>query len=310
MKTPGSFNVVASVRQRLLNLRARYPGDFNVLLTRYAAERLLYRLSISPHSPQFVLKGALLFVVWLPQWHRPTRDLDLLGFGENSVERLTNLFREICQTEVAADGLEFDPASLEVTEIREGQEYGGRRVRLLALLGNARVPVQVDVGFGDSITPGPCEIDYPTLLSDLPAPKLRAYPRETVVAEKLEAMVALGWANSRMKDFYDLLTLAQQFDFTGSLLAAAIHATFQRRKTVLPTALPPALRVEEFGRSADKITQWQAFLRRNALAEPSEDFAQAVEALQRFLALPLTAAAALERNTFSSNWSAGGPWKE
>ena len=203
MKTPGAFNVAASVRQRLLNLRVKYPGDFNVLLTRYAAERLLYRLSISPHSRQFVLKGALLFVVWLPQWHRPTRDLDLLGFGENSVERLTDLFREICQTEAVADGLEFDPASLEATEIREGQEYGGRRVRLLALLGNARVPVQVDVGFGDSITPGPCEIDYPTLLSDLPAPKLRAYPRETVVAEKLEAMVALGWANSRMKDFYD-----------------------------------------------------------------------------------------------------------
>ena len=302
-------NLTASVRQRLLNLRTKYPGAFNVLLTRYAAERLLYRLSVSPHASQFVLKGALLFAVWLPQWHRPTRDLDLLGFGENSLIRLAEMFRTICGTEVQPDGLEFDPASLEVTEIREGQEYGGQRVRLLARLGNARVPVQVDVGFGDSITPAATDVDYPTLLTDLPAPKLLAYPRETVIAEKLEAMVVLGQANTRMKDFYDLLVLARHFAFAGTMLVAAIRATFMRRQTAIPADLPTALSTEGFGIDPDKATQWKAFLRRNALTDVTDDFGQVILELQRFLEMPL-AASASGNSSFESKWVENGPWTQ
>ena len=195
-------NLAASVRQRLLN-RARERGeDFNYLLTRYANERLLFRLAESAHRDQFVLKGATLFELWHDAVHRATRDVDLLGFGEPALERMRAIFRELCIVDVEPDGLCFLETSVRAERIHDGQEYGGVRVRLAADLDGARITLQLDIGFGDAVTPGVVEAKFPTLL-DFPAPRLRTYPRETVVAEKFEAVVRLGIANTRMKDFYD-----------------------------------------------------------------------------------------------------------
>lgn len=221
------------------NLARKQHEDFQLVLTRYAIERLLYRLTRTGYAAEFVLKGAMLFRLWADQPHRPTRDLDLLGRGDPSVDRLAAVFRAVCGAAVEDDGLLFDPATVTAGKIKEDQEYEGVRVECVARLGQARIDLQVDVGFGDAVTPGPVTVQYPGLL-DLPAPELAAYPRETVVAEKFQAMVMLGIANSRMKDFFDLWVLARSFTFAGPVLAAAIRATFARRKT--PGACRPAPR--------------------------------------------------------------------
>lgn len=206
-------------------------SDFQILLTRYALERLLYRLSVSPHRDRFILKGAMLFVTWVADPFRPTRDLDLLGHGDNDAESIAETFRSICAQSVADDGVTFDVAALTAAPIREEAEYGGVRVRTTATIAGARIPIQVDIGFGDAVTPAPVDIDYPALL-DAPAPHLRAYPVETVVAEKFEALVTLGIANSRLKDFYDLWLIAQTFEFRQFALVEAVRATFERRGTL------------------------------------------------------------------------------
>src|SRR5882672_3570698 len=215
-------NIGASVRARLLDRARAERSDFQILLTRYALERLLYRLSVSPHRDRFILKGAMLFVTWVTDPFRPTRDLDLLGHGDNDAEAVAKTFRGICAHRVADDGMTFDVIALTAAPIREEVEYGGVRVRTTATIAGARIPIQVDIGFGDAITPAPVEIDYPTML-DAPAPHLRAYPVETVVAEKFEALVMLGMANSRLKDFYDLWLIAQTFEFDQSTLAEAVQ---------------------------------------------------------------------------------------
>src|ERR1700722_6118810 len=193
-------NVGASVRARLLDRAHAERSDFQILLTRYAIERPLYRLSVSGHRDRFILKGAMLFVTWVANPFRPTRDLDLLGFGDNDDQALAETFRAICSEPVAEDGVTFDAAGLQAAPIREDVEYGGVRIRTTATIAGARIPIQVDVGFGDAITPAPLEVDYPTLL-DNPAPHLWAYPVETVVAEKFEALTKMGMANSRLKGF-------------------------------------------------------------------------------------------------------------
>lgn len=197
MTGPGPRNLPASVRQRLLNLARERGEDFNFLLTAYGMERLMYRLGQSPYRRDFVLKGAMLFRAWSGATYRPTRDLDLLGRGEAAVARLVRIFEEVWQAAVPADGLELEAGSIRGEEIREAQEYGGIRIRMTALLGNARISLQVDVGFGDAVTPAAKEITIPALL-DTPAPVLYAYPPESVVAEKFQAMVTLGVANTRM----------------------------------------------------------------------------------------------------------------
>lgn len=256
-------NLSASVRQRLLNLARDRDEEFQLTLTRFGLERLLYRLSRSEHADQFLLKGAMLFAVWTEDAYRSTRDLDLAGSGESSLDHIRTLFADLCQVEVEPDGLDLSPESLRVQAIREPSDYAGVRVRLEGRMGSTRIPLQVDIGFGDVVTPEPTEITYPTLL-DLPAPTLRAYPPETVVAEKLQAMVVLGIANTRMKDFYDLSTLAKDFAFDRALLARAITATFERRKTPLPDGLPIAFQ-EEFWTS--KEPEWGAFLKKSRLPE-------------------------------------------
>ena len=235
MTKPEIKNLPASVRQRLTNIADARGEPFQRLLVEYGLERLLYRLSKSKHRDRFVLKGALLFSVWSDAPHRPTMDVDLMSAASADVAELIAIFNAVCATPVADDGLAFLPGSVRGEEIRETHAYAGVRIRLLATLGNAHIDLQVDVGFADAITPGPVELDYPTLLG-FPPPHLRAYPRETVVAEKLEATVSLGMQNSRMKDFYDLWALARHLEFDGDMLANAIRNTFDRRKTVLPTA--------------------------------------------------------------------------
>lgn len=232
-------NIGASVRARLQNLSRAMGQSFDLILTRYALERLLYRLSTSAYAERFVLKGAMLLTSWFEDLHRATRDLDLLGLGDPSQDAMLAAFREILAV-VVDDGVEFDLHALRVNQIREELEYGGLRLRTTASISGARIAVIVDVGFGDALEPGVEVIDYPSLL-DFPRPRLRAYARETVIAEKFQAMVALGRANSRMKDFYDVWLLSQSFPFDDARLARAIAATFKRRGSAIPVKLPDAL---------------------------------------------------------------------
>lgn len=264
--TRGATGNPESVRARLLN-RARAEGvEFQQLLTRFALERLLYRLSISAHRDQFLLKGALLFNLWYSASHRPTRDVDFLGFGSDDLRRIEAVFRELC-TLAVADGIVFDPQSVRATEIRAEANYGGVRVTLMGVLAGARCPVQADIGFGDAVTPGPEESSYPTLLADLPAPSLRIYPKYTVIAEKFHAIVELGMENSRMKDYFDLWILLRDRDIDRAIVGQAIRATFERRQTAIPSDGPIGLS-EEFAANGLKRSQWTAFARRNALEVP------------------------------------------
>lgn len=253
-------NTAASVRRRLLNLSRARGVDYNALLTQYAIERFLYRLSKSKLADKFVLKGAMLFRVWAANLHRPTKDLDLLGYGEATPAAVVVAVRQIIATGVPDDGLRFDPATVTAAEIREQQEYGGIRVKLVAMLGNGHIPMQIDVGFGDAITLQPKKTVFPALLEQ-DAPELRMYPPETVVAEKLEAMVRLGIAKSRMKDYYDLLAIFRMHTPDGALLAQAIAATFRRRRTPLPEVLPTGLS-ERFALDHVAQRRWSEFLPR------------------------------------------------
>ena len=237
--------------------------DFNLLLTRYALERMLYRLSISKQRDQFLLKGALLFDLWFDIPHRPTHDADFLGFGSAEIPHIESLFREVCQIE-ADDGIVFQAESVKADEIRKEANYAGVRVTLLALLDSARCPVQLDIGFGDAVTPAPKLVDYPVLLTGLPAPQLRAYPKYTVVAEKLHAVCLLGMANTRMKDYFDLWVLLTEGGLDAAELQRAVEATFARRKLALPLAVPMGLS-DAFAQDAAKQRQWSAFLKKNQL---------------------------------------------
>ena len=301
-------NVAASVRQRLYNLAKEKDEDFNFVLGRFVAERLLYRLSISECADDFVLKGALLFLLWSDHLYRPTRDVDLLGYCESSIGKLEDTFRKVCRAQVVEDGLVFDADSVQGASIREDQEYDGVRITLTARLGNARIPMQIDIGFGDAITPGVEVVEFPLLLTTpaLPAAKLNAYPRETVIAEKLEAMVALGMANSRMKDFHDLFTLAQNFSFDGTVLVRAVKNTFERRTTPLPHAPPIAL-TAEFSADIAKAAQWRNFLKRVTHQGAKLELTQVIEQLSQFL-LPVLAAAE-NREEFHQSWIVGKSWQ-
>lgn len=298
-------NLAASVRQRLLNLSRQQQEDFKLLLSRYAIERILYRLSQSAVADQFVLKGATLFAVWTGKPHRPTQDLDLLGYGDSSSETLRATLATICTLPVEADGLTFDAMSIHTEEIRNGLVYGGQRVYLLAHLDAARIHVQIDIGFGDIVTPGAIWLEYPTLLP-FPAPHLRMYPKESVIAEKVHAMVVLDTGNSRMKDFYDLWTLSHLFTFDGVTITQAIQATFERRQTALPTAVPAALTVG-FAEHPSKATQWQAFLTRNRLDVGGASFAQIITDLHTFLWPPLQALAQV--TSFTARWIPQKTWQ-
>jgi predicted nucleotidyltransferase component of viral defense system len=293
-----------SVHVRLVQHAKKLGIDPNVVLVRYANERLLYRLARSPHAERFVLKGALLLLVWLGETIRPTRDADLLGFGRLDAESLRDIFRGICAQQVEPDGIEFDPDSLRVGAIRIEDAYSGQRVELTARLGNARLRVQVDVGIGDAVVPEPQWIEYPGLL-ELPRPRLRAYRPETAVAEKLHAMVVLGAANSRMRDFFDVHALALARSFDGAVLARALTATFDGRRTQVPRELPIAL-TPEFATMPGKSSQWAGFTRRLLRSTPPPDLSAVIRAIADFAGPLLLAVAHGER--FVGTWPPGGPW--
>lgn len=279
----GGRNTAASVRAWLLNKARTDKRDFSLVLTRYALERLLYRLSISEHADHFLLKGALLFDLWFDVPFRPTRDMDLLGFGIAEEPHLIAAFSDLCTLEVD-DGIRFDAQSIRAAEIRKEANYAGIRVTLLAWIDGARCPVQVDVGYGDAVTPAPESVEYPVMLQGFPAPRLRVYPRYTVVAEKLDAMITLGVANSRMKDYFDLWVLAQHSDFDGAVLRQAIGATLSRRGTDIPKGVPFGL-TDAFATDPQKQMQWQGFLKKNRLEALSLNLV--VADLRKFLMPPL-----------------------
>ncbi|TBR76557.1 MAG: nucleotidyl transferase AbiEii/AbiGii toxin family protein [Burkholderiaceae bacterium] len=258
-----SRNLAASIRARLKQRADATKQDFNLTLTHYGLERLLYRLSVSPHAANYLLKGALLFSLWYDRPHRPTRDADLLGFGPDDIDTAVAAFREICQIEVE-DGIAFDPVLVKGSVIRKEAGYGGVRIDLQAKLDGARIALQVDIGFGDAVTLAPESVSYPVLLEDLPAPQLRSYPKYTVVAEKFHAVCLLGMANTRMKDYFDLWVLLTEGALAPAELRRAVEATFARRKLALPSALPSGLS-DAFAQDAAKQRQWAAFLKKNRL---------------------------------------------
>ena len=256
-------NISDSVKARLKNKAVAEKRDLSLLLTRYALERFLYRLSISEYGDHFLLKGALLFDLWFDVPLRATRDIDLLGFGLDDTAHLLQVFHELCDIE-CNDGIDFDATSIRAQEIRKQANYTGIRVNLNGFIGNAKCVVQVDVGYGDAVTPAPEFAMYPTLLKGFPAPQLRVYPRYTVVAEKLEAIVSLGMANSRLKDYFDLWVLLNKSSLDQAILKEAFIATIGRRNTRLPKEVPLGLS-GEFSNDQNKNSQWLVFLKKNQL---------------------------------------------
>lgn len=295
-------DMASSVKARLTSLAKERGEDVQSVLVRYGVERFLYRLSVSEYNDRFLLKGAALFSLWFDAPHRPTKDLDLLGYGPSDIPSMEGTIRSICRLK-ADDGLEFLTDTVRGESIRADEEYQGVRIKFTAKLGQARISLQVDVGFGDAVTPKPLVAEFPTLL-DLPAPRLKVYPKETVVAEKFAAMVRFGEANGRMKDFWDVNYLLEEFEFDGELLQQALRATFENRQTKFPAILPIALR-DEFAQIPMVVARWNAFINRNRI-ERSKDLSQVIMQLRTFLE-PIVQAEA-EKQLFSSNWKPGRAW--
>lgn len=300
MKRQRQIDMAASVRARLLARAKEHGEDFQLTLVRYAVERFLYRLGKSVHRDAFVLKGAMLFALWSEQPFRATGDLDLLGLGSVGERRVKAMVEDLTALKVDSDGVTFDTSQLRIEKMNIQEEYKGVRLAFLARIGNVRIPMKIDIGFGDVVTPAPVDLDYPTML-DLPAPSVRAYPVETVIAEKFQAMVELGIRNSRMKDFFDLWAIALMLEVDGAALAAAIKATFARRNTEPPRTRPLAL-TAEFVDDPSKHAQWAAFVRRMTTTLTPialRDTAGVVAAL----VMPAATGEAIGKS-----WRPGGPW--
>ena len=292
-----------STRHRLRNeFRAR-GEDVSLGLQRYAVERFLYRLGQSRHRERLVLKGAALFAIW-GTTYRPTRDIDFTGYGSAHPDDVIRDIREICETKDPVDQLTFDIESIRIGPIRDESEYDGFRIHIQARLGGSEIPVQIDIGFGNAIVPGPDDLEVRTILGD-PPPRIRAYPRESVVAEKMNAMVTLGERNSRYKDFYDLHAMAGAFEFDKDTLVRAVRATFERRRTPVTAAVPAPL-TAPFYASLERLTQWRAYVTRENLPGASTDFQIVGELLIDFLQ-PVWAALHEDREILGA-WHAGGPW--
>ncbi len=290
-------DIAASIRQKLRDLARTRQEDFDYVLRQYTMQRLLYRLGCSEHSEQFLLKGALLFWIWNQDFHRPTRDIDLLSFGNNDVDHLVDVFRQIISQNMN-DGLIFDSGSVTGIEIKELADYPGVRLTGFSFLAKARIPFQIDIGYGDAVFPLSERVEVPSFL-DLPTPKLRVYPVYSVIAEKFQAMVMLGIANSRMKDFYDIQIIAQTMELDGALLTQAVKATFERRKTLISKE-PLYIFSDEFVQEKDKSVQWRAFLNKNGLKSDLE-FSEVMGEIQLFLQ-PIYQSIA-EKQLFQLHWS-------
>lgn len=298
-------NRAESVRHRLRNLLRERGEDIQFGLQRYAIERFLYRLGVSPYRNTFILKGAALYAVWGGSIYRPTRDLDFTGYCGPEEGEILVAMREICVLPNIPDAILFDPESLNFSPIRHDSDYHGLRVQLRATLGESQIPIQIDIGFGDAIYPPAQEVDYPSLLGD-PCPRIRAYPPEAVVAEKLHTMVMQGERNSRYKDFYDIVILLGQFTFKGEALAKAVASTFERRRTKIGASTPSAFEKGFYADTA-RSQQWRAFLATNNLPAPSDDFLSVGNLILEFL-VPVWESLAAQQK-FTLIWSPGGPWK-
>lgn len=297
-------NVAQSVHQRLLARAQKENRPFNELLQHYAIERFLYRLGLSGHADELLLKGALLLRVWDIPLARPTMDIDVLGRTDGTPETLVAILRHCMTLNVDDDGMQYAPQSITTEAITLDADYQGWRIRFKASLGNARVAMQVDVGIGDVVYPAPMWIEYPVLL-DQPAPRLLAYTPENAIAEKYQAMVELDMANSRMKDFHDVWTLARNLEFDGLRLSEAIRKTFERRRTDLPISAPTAF-TPEFYESKAKQTQWQAFLTKGLASKETLPLSDVINTVRTFLMPPTEALASGE--AFTSQWPQCGPW--
>lgn len=299
------IQVAYSVHQRLLN-KAKLTGrPFNEMLQYYAMEKFLYRLSQSPYADEFILKGALLLRATEISEIRPTKDIDLLGPDQINNSGIKQMLIECCETHVKEDGLLFDPCTLTEEEIRENQAYNGIRFKIKATLGNAIISIQIDMGFGDVVSPAPFWIEYPTIF-DTEKPKLKAYTLESAIAEKYQAMIDLDMANSCMKDFYDIWFLSKKRSFDGEQLKNAVQKTFHRRKTDLPDKLPLALSTA-FSKNEDKINQWKAFISKLPKSSETSELNIIIKQIKKFL-WPVSQAA-LNQQKFNKKWSSDNLWQ-
>lgn len=301
---PPVKNIVASVKGRLQNKAKETNRPFAEVLQYYGMERFLYRFGQSEYVKSFILKGALMFTVWDVPARRTTVDIDFLARFDNQIEKIEQIMREVCSTKVPADGLVFDAKSVKGQRIKEDADYEGVRVKFLGFLERSKIPMQIDVGFGDVIIPKPLMINYPTILN-FPAPHLQGYTCESVVAEKFEAMIKLWLLNSRMKDFYDIWLMSRRINFEGKKLAAAIKATFEHRQTP-PPAKVPLFAEEIYDEKSDRATMWKAFLRKKKIKTAPDSLAEVARVVEEFLSEPIVAITS--KKELSSFWHAPGPW--
>ncbi len=307
MTTKAISDPAVSIRARLLNHARQHGDDYNRILTRYAIERLLYRLSLTDATEGYVLKGAMLFVTWPEHVFRPTGDLDLLGEGNPDPAALTALFTRICQVEVKDDGIAFDPASITVEPVREADKYQGARLAMNATLAGAKIRVLVDIGFGDHVYPAPKRQSFPGILPNMPAANILMYPPETVVAEKFQAMVAFGEANTRIKDFHDIWVTTGTFPFDLASVVEAVGGTLRRRQTPFPTQVPLGL-TDSFAAVAEQSGLWSGFLRRTPPALKPPPFPELQAELRSFFG-PVIGSLEVPEGARGTWDPAGGAWR-
>jgi hypothetical protein len=300
------INMQASVRGLLQNKAKETNKPFAEMLQYYGMERFLYRLGKSPYSRQFILKGALMFTVWNMPQRRTTLDIDFLARFDNQINSIEKAIKDICKAPVVSDGLVFDPETVRGQRIKEDADYEGVRVKFVGFLERSRIPMQIDIGFGDIVYPVPKVFDYPVIL-DFPKPHLKGYPPESVVSEKFEAMVKLGLLNSRMKDFYDIWLMMRKFEFDGLNITQALKRTFEHRKTELPQSRP--LFAEDiYNDTSDRQKLWIAFLRKGYIKHAPDKLSATAKAIEKFLIKPLDA---IHKGlTFKQTWNIAGKWQD
>ncbi|MGA1845330.1 MAG: nucleotidyl transferase AbiEii/AbiGii toxin family protein [bacterium] len=298
-------NIEASIKARLKNKAKETNRPFAEVLQYYGMERFLYRFSKSRYADKFVLKGALLFAVWQIPDRRTTLDIDFLARFDNEVATIEKVMKDVCDTSVDLDGLNFDPQTVKGMKLKEDADYEGVRVKFTGFLDRAEIPMQIDVGFGDIVYPKTRVIDYPAIL-DFPKPRLNGYPQESVISEKFEAMIKLGLLNSRMKDFYDIWLMTRQFEFSGANIASAIKKTFNNRKTEIPNK-KPLFADEIYDEKSDRQTLWSAFLKKGDIQNAPETLSTTAKEIERFLIEPIMA---LNDNvTFAKTWKQPKGWE-
>lgn len=298
-------NLQSSIRARLQNKAKETNRSFSEILQYYGMERFLYRFSRSKYADKFILKGALMFTVWQVSERRTTLDIDFLAYYDNQITSIEKVIKDMCEIKVEPDGLIFDAGTVKGQTIRENMDYEGVRVKFVGFLERSRIPMQIDMGFGDVIYPKPDVIDYPVIL-DFPKPHLKGYPMGSVVSEKFESMVKMGLLNSRMKDFYDIWIMMHQFDFNGEYLAKALKKTFKYRKTPLPQE-GPMFAEEIYDEKSDRQTLWKAFLKKGDIKHAPEKLSTTAKEIEKFLIKPLDAIK--KEHKFNKLWKAPGPWK-